>query len=88
MTPLLRTLAVLSVLELVSVLVLLVNLATAHVGVIARIIGPTHGALYLAVAVVALLGRGLTTKTRVCAILPVLSGPLTMVNVRREARRV
>ena len=87
MTALLRTLAVLSALELVSVLALLANLVTVHASTVAHLLGPTHGALYLAVAAVALLGRGLTTRTRVCAVLPVLSGPLTMINVRREVRR-
>ncbi|MFD3683807.1 hypothetical protein ACFWTE_03145 [Nocardiopsis sp. NPDC058631] len=86
MNALLRTLSVLSALELLSVLVLLVNLATVHHDTLTGLLGPTHGALYLAVAVTALLGRGLTVRTRVGALLPLLSGPLTMVNVRREAR--
>ena len=87
MSPLLRTLGVLSLLELVSVLALLANLATAHDPTLASLLGPVHGVLYLAVAVTALLGRGLATRTRVGALVPVLSGPLTMVNVRREGRR-
>ncbi|MBR8744205.1 hypothetical protein [Nocardiopsis sp. MG754419] len=86
MNPLLRTLAVLSALELVSVLALLVNLLTVHDATLTRVLGPTHGALYLAVAVTALLGRGLGPRTRVGALLPVLSGPLTMLNVRKETR--
>ncbi|WP_428341193.1 hypothetical protein [Mycobacterium sp.] len=86
MTALLRTLAVLSVLEMVSVLVLLMNLATVHNPTVASVLGPAHGAVYLAVAVTALLGRGLSTRTRISALVPVLSGPLTMVNVRREVR--
>ncbi|QHE72375.1 hypothetical protein [Rhodococcus sp. WAY2] len=86
MTGLLRILAALSALETVSVLALLVNLGTVHDATVARILGPIHGALYLAVAVTALLGRGLTTQTRVGALVPVLSGPLTMVNLRQEAR--
>ncbi|MFN6542317.1 hypothetical protein [Mycolicibacterium nivoides] len=86
MTGLLRTLGVLSVLELVSVLVLLVNLATVHDEALAHVLGPAHGALYLAVAVIALFGRDLTARTRIGALIPVLSGPLTMVNVRREAK--
>lgn len=86
MTGLLRILAALSVLETVSVLALLINLGTVHDATVARILGPIHGALYLAVAVTALLGRGLTTRTRVGALVPVLSGPLTMVNLRQEAR--
>ncbi|MFG2219910.1 MULTISPECIES: hypothetical protein [unclassified Streptomyces] len=86
MTGLLRTLAVLSALELVSVLALLVNLSTVHNDIVASVLGPAHGALYLAVAVTALLGRDLTRRTRVGALVPVLGGPLTVVNVRREAR--
>jgi hypothetical protein len=77
---------VLSVLELVSVLVLLVNLATVHDEALAHVLGPAHGALYLAVAVIALFGRDLTARIRIGALIPVLSGPLTMVNVRREAK--
>jgi hypothetical protein len=85
MNTLLRTLGVLSTLEFISVAVLLVNLATVHDRTVTGLLGPAHGALYLAVAVTALLGRGLATRTRIAAVIPVLSGPLTMVNVRREA---
>ncbi|BAX94330.1 hypothetical protein [Mycobacterium shigaense] len=88
MTPLLRTLAVLSALELLSVVVLFGNLATVHDHRITSVLGPVHGAIYLAVAVTALLGRDLASRTRVGALIPVLSGPLTMLNVRREARAV
>lgn len=86
MSAVLRTLAVLSVLELASVLALLINLATVHADALTGVLGPVHGALYLVVAVIALLARDLTTPTRVGALVPVLSGPLTMVNLRREAR--
>ena len=87
MTPLLRTLEVLSVLELLSIAVLLINLATVHVDGVASVLGPMHGALYLAVAVVALLGRGLMLRTRLMALIPVLGGVFTLINVRKEARR-
>lgn len=87
MRPLLRALEVLSVLELLSVVVLLVNLATVHVEGVASALGPTHGALYLAVSVTALLGQDLLPRTRVLALVPVLGGVFTLVNVRREARR-
>jgi hypothetical protein len=86
-TPLLRTLGVLSVLELVSVVALLANLVTAHDPDLAAVLGPAHGALYLSVAVIALLARGLTRRTRLGALIPVLSGPLTIVNLRRGAGR-
>lgn len=87
MRPLLRALEVLSVLELLSVVALFVNLATVHVEGVASALGPTHGALYLAVAVTALLGQGLLPRTRFLALVPVLGGVFTLVNVRREARR-
>jgi hypothetical protein len=86
MSPLLRALSALSALELISVLVLLGNLATVHDPAVTRILGPLHGALYLTVVVTAMLGRGLAMRTRIGALVPVLSGPLTMVNVRREVR--
>jgi hypothetical protein len=85
--PLLRALEVLSILELVSIAVLLTNLLTAHLPGVATVLGPVHGALYLAVAVTALLGRGLLLRTRLLALVPVLGGVLTLVNVRTEARR-
>ncbi|GCE38793.1 hypothetical protein Rhow_002317 [Rhodococcus wratislaviensis] len=86
MTGVLRALAALSAFETVSVLALLVNLAAVHDTTVAGVLGPIHGALYLSVAATVLLGRGLTTRTRVGALVPVLSGPLTMVNLQREAR--
>lgn len=87
MTPLLRILATLSVLELVSVLLLLGNLSTVHASAISHVMGPVHGAFYVSVAAVALLGRGLSPRTRLWALVPVASGPATMINVRAEARR-
>lgn len=87
MTPLLRALELLSILELASIVVLLANLWTLHLDAVTSAIGPIHGGLYLAVAVTALLGRGLLLRTRLLALIPVLGGIFTLVNVRREARR-
>ena len=87
MRPLLRVLEVLSVLELLSIAVLLGNLVTVHIDGLASLLGPVHGALYLAVAVTAVLGRDLLLRTRLLALIPVLGGVFTLINVRREARR-
>lgn len=87
MSRLLRTLGVLSLCELVSVVVLLANFATVHHPAVASTLGPVHGALYLSVAVTALLGQDLTVRTRVYAVLPLLSGPLTLFRIREEAGR-
>lgn len=83
----LRALEVLSILELASIAILLTNLATLHLRPVTAALGPAHGALYLAVAVTALLGRGLLARTRLMALIPVAGGVLTLVNVRAERRR-
>ncbi|RXZ72971.1 hypothetical protein [Agromyces albus] len=88
MRPVLRAFEVLSILELASVALLLANLATLHLRPITATMGPTHGALYLAVVVTALFGRDLLGRTRWMALIPVLGGALTLWNVRLEARRV
>jgi len=85
--PALRALAVLSVLELLSVVLLLGNLATWHVSAVASALGPVHGALYLSVAVTALMARDLLRTTRIQALIPVAGGALTLRNVRVEAGR-
>lgn len=83
---LLHALTVLSALELASVLVLVGNLATMRLPGLASLLGPAHGCCYLAVAVTALMGRGLFSRTRWQALIPVLGGLFTLVNVRRERR--
>jgi hypothetical protein len=87
MRPLLGALEVLSILELASIALLLTNLLTLHLPGVASALGPIHGALYLAVSVTALLGRGLLLRTRLLALVPALGGIFTLLNVRREARR-
>lgn len=87
MKPVLRFLEICSVLELLSVVLLLANLATVHDPGLAAALGPIHGALYLLVAVTALFARNLLRRTRWQALIPVVGGVLTLVNVRREARR-
>jgi hypothetical protein len=87
MRPLLRALEVLSVLELVSIAALFGNLVTVHAPGVASALGPVHGALYLSVAVTALLGRGLLLRTRLLALVPLVGGAFTLANVRRERAR-
>jgi hypothetical protein len=87
MRRLLRVLEVLSVLELASIAALFGNLLTVHLPGLASALGPVHGTLYLAVAVTALLGRGLLLRTRLLALVPLLGGAFTLANVRRERAR-
>ena len=82
-----RTLGVLSLLELATLSALLVNLFTVHVPTVSQALGPAHGAVYLSLAAVAMTARGLLPRTRVMAIIPVVGGVLTLVNIRTERRR-
>ena len=79
-----RTLLVaLGLLELVTLAALLVNLVTVHDPVVARILGPVHGAVYLVVALVALLSPGLRWSTRLLGLLPVVGGAAVAWRARR-----
>lgn len=84
----LRALNWLSVLELLTVAGLFVNLLTVHERHVTALLGPVHGTLYLSVAAVALMARGLLPRTRLMALVPAAGGVLTLVNVRSERRRV
>lgn len=81
-------LEILSVLELISIAVLLINVWTVHLRPITAIMGPAHGVLYIAVIVVALAVPGLLRRTRWMALIPVAGGVLCLINVRAERRRV
>lgn len=87
MRPLFRVLGLLSVLELLSVVALFTNLLTVHTSELASLLGPVHGALYLSVAVTALFGRGLRTRTRLLALVPLFGGAFTLIALRREDGR-
>ncbi len=87
MRPLLHALRAFSVLELVSVVVLILNMATVRIDQVTSVLGPVHAGFYLCVVVTALLGRGLMLRTRLLAAIPVLGGVLTLLNVRMEAVR-
>jgi hypothetical protein len=64
--------------ELASLLLLLVNLATVHVPAVATLLGPLHGCAYL-VAVGAAPG----TRARLLALIPGIGGLLAERRVAR-----
>ncbi|WP_250030321.1 DUF3817 domain-containing protein [Actinoplanes maris] len=68
--------------ELISLLVLLGNLATVHVPWVATLLGPLHGCAYLVVigAAVAATGR---VRPRLLAVVPGIGGLLALRAVRR-----
>ena len=71
MTHLRPGLAVIAVLELVTLLALLVNLATVHNPTLAQVVGPIHGMLYLlGIALAWLTAR--SWRARVLSVIPLV----------------
>jgi hypothetical protein len=77
-----RVFVVLAVLEIASLGVLLINLAMRHDPTIARVIGPLHGAIYLSVALIALLSPGVRWSTRLLGLVPIVGGVLAAIRAR------
>jgi hypothetical protein len=75
-----RLLRIAAVVELVSLVVLLVNLATVHVPEVASVLGPVHGCAYL-VVIGATISLTRDTPTRLLAVLPVIGGLIAMRRV-------
>jgi hypothetical protein len=77
-----RLLQVASVVEALSLALLLLNLATAHQPAVAAAVGPLHGAAYLVVVVAALQVPGAPRAARWWAVLPGIGGLLAVRRLR------
>jgi hypothetical protein len=73
-----RPLRIAAAVELVSLLVLLVNLATVHLPAITSLGGPAHGLAYLVVVVVTARQPAATTAAKVMAWVPGVGGLLVL----------
>jgi len=73
--------------ELVSLLVLLVNLATVHLPAITSLGGPTHGCAYLVVVVATLRNPAAGPATKLVAWLPGVGGLLVVRGLATAERR-
>ncbi|MFI7674651.1 hypothetical protein [Actinophytocola sp. NPDC049390] len=74
--------------ECVSLVVLFVNLATAHLPVITSLGGPTHGLAYLVVVVATLRDAEASGTAKALAFVPGIGGLLVLrVAARRTAER-
>ena len=73
--PILR---VASVLEVVTLGLMLANLFTVHDATVSSVMGPLHGFTYLTVVICALLVDGLPGRARMLAWLPVIGGLLAL----------
>lgn len=64
--------------ECLSLVVLLVNLATAHLPAITSLGGPTHGLAYLVVVVATLRDETASRTTKTLALVPGIGGLLIL----------
>jgi hypothetical protein len=71
--------------EAVSLLVLLLNLATVHIAWIATLVGPLHGCAYLLVIGATLQGTR-NTRARWLAVVPGVGGLLAERKIARADR--
>ncbi|WFB10166.1 DUF3817 domain-containing protein [Streptomyces sp. LX-29] len=76
-------LRVAAAIELLSLLVLLGNLATVHVPAVASVLGPTHGCAYLFV-VIAAIQAGAQGRGRAKAFVPGVGGLLAVRHLDRS----
>ncbi len=73
----------LAVAETLTLIVLLVNLATSHAKGVTSTVGPIHGILYITVIIVALLIPQLPNRIRLVAAIPAVGAPLAAWLMRR-----
>lgn len=71
--------------ECVSLVVLLVNLATVHLPVITSLGGPTHGLAYLVIVVATLRNPAASRTARMLAFVPGIGGLLVLRAAARPA---
>ncbi|WP_042396751.1 hypothetical protein [Streptacidiphilus carbonis] len=84
MTVHLRPLRIAAQVELVSLAVLLANLATVHLQTAAALMGPTHGCAYLFVTVSTWRLKQATTTTKAVAVIPGIGGLLALRRLGRS----
>lgn len=80
-----RALRAAAVVEPLSLVVLLVNLATVHVEAVASVAGPTHGTAYL-VGIGATWAGGASSRARLLAWVPAVGALLALRSSRPEGR--
>ncbi|MFJ4849030.1 MULTISPECIES: DUF3817 domain-containing protein [unclassified Streptomyces] len=73
-----RPLRIASAVELLSLIVLLANLATVHLPQVSSLMGPVHGCAYLWVVVGVHRAEGSAAAARVRALVPGVGGVLAL----------
>ena len=83
--PELRWLTIASVVEAVTLVILLVNRASVHLPAVTSAVGPLHGFAYLATIATAFLVP-LATRTRLLTLVPGVGGLLALRSARAPGR--
>ncbi|MGW7002094.1 DUF3817 domain-containing protein [Streptomyces sp. NPDC054933] len=83
MTVHLRPLRIAAHVELISLIVLLANLATAHLKPVSSLMGPTHGCAYLFVLAATWRLKHAATTTKATALIPGIGGLLALRQLDR-----
>ncbi|MFD5398547.1 DUF3817 domain-containing protein [Streptomyces sp. NPDC127097] len=79
-----RSLRVAARVELVSLIVMLANLATAHLKPLSSLLGPLHGCAYLFVVIAVWRLDRIDTAARALAVLPGVGGLLALRRIGRQ----
>ncbi|MGH3812776.1 MAG: hypothetical protein ACRDUV_10020 [Pseudonocardiaceae bacterium] len=87
MSASLRLLRTATGIELVTLIVLLANLATVHWPVVSSVIGPTHGCAYLFVIIAAVGAAGVTKQATLMALIPGIGGLLALRRLTTQRRQ-
>ncbi|GAA0442304.1 DUF3817 domain-containing protein [Streptomyces stramineus] len=83
MTVRLHPLRIAAQIELISLIAMLANLATAHVKPISSLMGPTHGCAYLFVVIATWRLASATATTKAVAVIPGVGGLLALRRLHR-----
>ncbi|MGH3838705.1 MAG: DUF3817 domain-containing protein [Pseudonocardiaceae bacterium] len=87
MSASLRLLRTATGVELVTLIVLLVNVVTVHWPAVSSVIGPTHGCAYLFVSIAAVRAAGATKHATLMALIPGIGGLLALRRLTTQRRR-
>lgn len=80
-----RLLRIAAHIELVSLIVMLVNLATVHLESVSSLMGPLHGCAYLVILVAFWRMPDAAITTKALAVIPGIGGQLAVRRQRRDA---
>lgn len=79
-----RALQLFGLAEVLTLAVLLTNLATVHVPELARLVGPLHGLAYLATIITAILAANGHHRVWLLALIPAAGGLLAAARLNRN----